>query len=144
MEAGGNPTLITREFFQNRRLASIQLEARALDRMVLTADGALCYSFVMQNDFEELDAVKADADPIIDALRGIEGVRVALMLRENGEGEVRGSLRAKDDTDVAQVARTFDGGGHVAAAGFTFHGPMTEALVQVPRVAKRLCFGMEA
>ena len=48
------------------------------------------------------------------------------MLREQGD-VVRGSLRAKDDTDVAAVARSFGGGGHVAAAGFTLSCTLDEA-----------------
>ena len=53
-------------------------------------------------------------------------MRVACMLREQGD-VVRGSLRAKDDTDVAAVARSFGGGGHVAAAGFTLSCTLDEA-----------------
>ena len=82
--------------------------------------------FQYQNDFEATGAVKADAEPIIDALRSVAGVRVACMLREQGD-VVRGSLRAKDDTDVAAVARSFGGGGHVAAAGFTLSCTLDEA-----------------
>lgn len=48
------------------------------------------------------------------------------MLREE-QGIVRGSLRAKDGTDVAAVAREFGGGGHRAAAGFTFQGTLDQA-----------------
>lgn len=49
------------------------------------------------------------------------------MLRQQGDA-VRGSLRAKDDTDVASIARSFGGGGHRAAAGFTFQGSVAQAV----------------
>ncbi len=65
----------------------------------------------MRDDFDAVGAVKADAEPVIDALRSLRGVRVACMLRDQGDS-VRGSLRAKDDTDVAALARTLGGGGH--------------------------------
>ena len=78
-------------------------------------------------DKEACQAVKADAEPLVDALRSIAGVRVACMLREC-EGMVRGSLRAKDGTDVATVAREYGGGGHRAAAGFTFDGTLDAAV----------------
>ncbi|MDY4986936.1 MAG: DHHA1 domain-containing protein, partial [Eggerthellaceae bacterium] len=57
----------------------------------------------------------------------VRGVRVACMLREQ-DGQVRGSLRAKDATDVSVVAAKFEGGGHKAAAGFTVRGSMNDAL----------------
>lgn len=137
---GASPALVTREFFQNRREASINLEQRALERRMYCENNAFVYSYLLMSDFDECHAIKADAEPLIDALRSISGVRVALMLRENDQGEVRGSLRAKDDTNVAQAAAFFGGGGHRAAAGFTFKGTMEEALVKVPEVVSATCF----
>ena len=69
---------------------------------------------------------KADTEPLIDSLRSLRGVRVACMLREQ-DGKVRGSLRAKDDTDVASLARELGGGGHRAAAGLTLDMPLDAA-----------------
>ncbi len=145
MQAGADPVSINREFFQNRTLASIRLEQIAIQNMVLHHNGALAVSSLTKADFAECNAVKADSESLIDTLRSINGVRVALILRESDPGEVRGSMRAKDDsTDVAQVARRFDGGGHKAAAGFTFHGTLEEALVQVVDVVNELCFAASA
>ena len=59
------------------------------------------------------------------------------MLREQ-DGEVRGNLRAKDDTDVAAIARRFGGGGHKAAAGFTFHGTVAEAIATLTEILENL------
>ncbi len=143
MQAGADPVAINREFFQNRTLASVRLEQIVIQKMTLHHNGVLAVSSLTKADFAECNAVKADAEPLIDTLRSINGVRVALILRESGPGEVRGSMRAKDDlTDVAQVARRFDGGGHKAAAGFTFHGTLDEALVQVVDVINELCFAV--
>ena len=44
------------------------------------------------------------------------------------EGEIRGNLRSKCSLDVSQIAARHDGGGHAAAAGFTFYGTVEEAL----------------
>lgn len=141
IRAGANTVVVNREFFQNRSLASMKLEQIILDRMEFFEEGAFVCSYLTQTDFAQCNAVKADAEVLIDTLRSIRGVKVALILRENGEGEVRGSLRAKDDTtDVSAVARSFDGGGHKAAAGFTFYGCMDEALDEIKTRVLRLCF----
>ncbi len=145
MEAGADPVSINREFFQNRTLASIRLERIVIEKMTLRHDGRLAVSSLTKADFAECGAVKADAEPLIDILRSINGVRVALILRESGAGEIRGSMRAKDDsTDVSQVARRFDGGGHKAAAGFTFYGSLEDALVQVVDAIDELSFPADA
>jgi bifunctional oligoribonuclease and PAP phosphatase NrnA len=141
MDSGADPVTISREFFQNRSLPSLQLERILLDRMQFACEGKFVFSHLTKADFDECNAVKADSEALIDTLRSIRGVRVALILRENAPDEIRGSMRAKDDdTDVAQVARSFDGGGHKAAAGFTFHGSMEEALIEVPKTVNEMCF----
>lgn len=132
VDAGADPAGIARVIFQNRSLPSVRLESIAVERMHFGCEGAYAMSWLSRDDFEKVEAVKADAEPVIDALRSVSGVRVACMLREQGD-VVRGSLRAKDDTDVAAVARMFDGGGHKAAAGFTLHCQLDEAIGLVDR-----------
>lgn len=141
MEWGADPTEVNREFFQSRSLPSIELEKRTLEHLEFYEQGQFVLSYLSQNDFAQCGAVKADAEPLIDILRSIRGVKVALILRENELGSVRGSLRAKDDsTDVSKVARAFEGGGHKAAAGFTFYGSLDEARSEVLTVVKCSCF----
>ena len=115
---GAEPAHIGSAFYQNRTLASVKLEAAAISHLHLIAGGSAALSYVSADDMAACGAVKADAEPLVDILRSIAGVRVACMLREQPDG-VRGSLRAKDDTDVSALARRFGGGGHRAAAGFS-------------------------
>ena len=138
--AGAEPNLIAREFFQSRSLPSLRLEQVMLSRMTFFCEGAFVFSYLRDADFAEQGAIRDDAEILIDVLRNIAGVRVALILKENGEGEVRGSLRAKDDTDVARIARVFGGGGHKAAAGLTFHGSLAQACADVPAEVLATCF----
>lgn len=143
-EAGASPSDISREIFQNRTLPSLRLERLVIDRMTFLSDGEFVYSYLKNEDFVACGAIRGDAEVLIDVLRGIAGVKVALILRENDKGEIRGSLRAKDDTDVSAVARFYGGGGHRAAAGFTFVESFDEALVDIPGKVLELCFPSEA
>ena len=108
----------------------MQLEAQAISRAEFHELEGFAISYLTLEDFARFGAVKSDAEPVINALRSIAGVNVACMLRQH-EDCIRGSLRAKDDTDVSAIARAFGGGGHVAAAGFTMHDSMQEAVDQV-------------
>ena len=127
---GAKPAEISRQIFQNRTLASVKLEGVAISRMELDLESGVAITRLGLSDFEACCAVKSDAEPIIDVLRSVAGVRAACVLREQ-EDCIRGSLRAKDETDVSAVAREFGGGGHVAAAGFTLHCGMEEAFNKV-------------
>ena len=128
--AGADPARVARHVYQSRSLASVQLEGAAIGRMRLSAGGSVALSWVTKEDFARFGATKPDAEPLIDALRSLAGVRVACMLRDQGD-MVRGSFRAKDGTNVAELAAAFGGGGHKAAAGFTVQAPIEEAVAQV-------------
>ncbi len=139
VRAGADPALASREAYQRRTRASLELERRIIENMQGGADGAWVPSRLSRADFDACNAVKADADPLVDVLRSLEGVRVSCILREQ-DSSVRGSLRAKDPTlDVSTLARTIGGGGHKAAAGFTFEGSLAQARELLPGYLDRLC-----
>ena len=130
VKAGANPSALATLMYQNRTRASLQLEECMLSKTCLIADGQVAYSYLLIRDFSDTGALRSDAEPLIDVLRSLHGVRVACLLREQENG-IRGSLRAKDDVDVSAIAKSFGGGGHRAAAGFTFEGTMEEALAAI-------------
>lgn len=136
-QAGADPSEIAKQFYQNRRLASLKLEGIAVSRMHVLAEGKIVLSWITAEDRAACGAEKGDSESVIDALRSIEGVVVACVLKEQ-EGSVRGSLRAKDDTDVASIAQEFGGGGHRAAAGFTFEGDIESAVAALEARLLRL------
>jgi len=88
-------------------------------------------------DFEAAGAEASQSEGIIDHLRALAGVKVAVLIRElSGEGQQglrKVSLRATDnDVDVSMIARTHGGGGHRRAAGFT-SGLSTAELIDAIR-----------
>lgn len=131
VEAGAMPAHAAREVFQSRSVPSLRLEQRMLEHMEFLAGGECVLSYVTLDDYAACGAESADAESLIDTLRTVRGARIACLLKGR-PGLVRGSLRAKDDgTDVAAIARVLGGGGHRAAAGFTLHCPMEDAISQV-------------
>ena len=74
----------------------------------------------------------------------MEGTDVALFVKEVEPGKVRGNLRAKGDQDVSEAARQLGGGGHKAAAGFTFDGTPEEAISKMLPLLERMLEGTEA
>lgn len=122
--------------FQSRTEASVKLDAIAVDRMRPVGKDALL-SWLTLDDMDALGASKHDAENAIAPIRSIAGFQVACLLKER-EDCVRGSLRAKDDTDVAAIAREFGGGGHKAAAGFTLECGIDEAVLVMEERLSRL------
>ena len=67
------------------------------------------------------------AEDLVSYPRSLDGVRVAMLLREERPGTVKVSLRAKGDVPVNRIAGRFGGGGHENAAGCTIKGTLEEA-----------------
>ena len=88
--------------------------------------GRFAMIHVTQHMFAESKALPEDIEGFINLPRSIKGVRVAAFVKENKNDIVSVSLRAKGTTDVAEIAKSFGGGGHRNAAGFRFSGKALE------------------
>ena len=68
-----------------------------------------------------------DNEGLIDHLRAIEGVIVAVFFEELADGKVRVSMRSKSEAaDVCAICQKFGGGGHKLAAGARVRGTLAE------------------
>jgi phosphoesterase RecJ-like protein len=130
VDAGAVPSELARLVYQNRSKAALDLDARVLSRVTLANGGRVAYSYIARDDYDETGARPEDTENLVDVVRALEGIDVALLLRVR-DGEIRGNLRAKTGADVGAVAREFGGGGHAAAAGFTLSGTLDDAIPQV-------------
>lgn len=121
VEKGVVPSKIATIVDQSENRAYLDITRVALEHAVFGPQDSYALTWLSAADFQACSATKNDADDIVNVLRSVRGVRVACVLREQ-DGEVRGSLRAKDSTNVADLARRFNGGGHPGAAGCTLKG----------------------
>jgi phosphoesterase RecJ-like protein len=65
---------------------------------------------------------------LIDIVRAIRGVMVAVFFEELPDGKIRVSMRSKDRrVDVCKIGQEFGGGGHALAAGIRMKGPIEDA-----------------
>jgi phosphoesterase RecJ-like protein len=75
----------------------------------------------------DLGVKPEDNEGLIDHLRAIHGVIVAVFFEELAEGKVRVSMRSKSDAaDVCAICEKFGGGGHKLAAGARVRGTLAE------------------
>ena len=129
VEAGADPARVALEVYQSQRLEYLHLESIVMGRIRTAADGRVAYSYATADDLAACSVGHDECDGLIDAVRQVEGAEVCLFLKDGRTpGIVRGNLRSKVDLDVSVVAARHDGGGHAAAAGFSFKGTVEEAL----------------
>lgn len=124
---GANFKDITAYTMRNKSIASLKLWGRALERLRFDRKKGIATTVIKQNDFSECEAVNDDAEGVANLLNHLSGVKMAMVLRELDDGNVKASLRTTSELiDVSEVAKLMGGGGHKKAAGFTVSGRIKE------------------
>ena len=108
---------IAQDVFGNKSFGSVKQRGQAIESLVLRLEGRVA---VLHLDREAMSA--GEPDEVVNYGLMIQGVEVAVLLKERAPGCYRISLRSRDKIDVSQVASTFGGGGHARAAGLELTG----------------------
>ena len=120
--AGAEISPINRVFFEMKRRPRLQLEARLTETMEFFAEGRVAVSAIPQALIDELRLTEDDIDDISGFGRIIEGVQIAVMLREVEDGMGKASVRTGREFDAARICKRLGGGGHPGAAGASLPG----------------------
>lgn len=118
--AGVDSAAITQKLYGSKPYLQLKAEGAGIRSLTFYADGkiaAVRFPYALKT---ELGVSDEHLETLVDIARGIEGVEVAISVRQpNEENVFRCSTRASGDVDVSQVCAAFGGGGHVKAAGCT-------------------------
>ena len=90
-------------------------------------------SLALTRETKERYKVKPeDIDGLIDSIRAVDTVAVAIFFEEIEDGRIRISMRSKDPRiDVSRLCAEFGGGGHALAAGARARGSLGEVSARV-------------
>lgn len=106
----------------------VQLMRELLHSLELSEDGRVAHWELHEKARVELGLRPEDSEGLIDIIRSIRGVQLAVFLEDLPDGKVRVSMRSKDKRiDVCKIATAFGGGGHSLAAGIRMPGPIDDA-----------------
>ena len=124
MRAGLDLPAIARPLHQLREAPHVRLLGRALRSLRFFADGRCAAMRLTRADYDAADAKPEHNTGIVNYALDIPGVEIAYLAEEREKGEVKASLRSLPPWNVGAVARKFDGGGHMYAAGLRYTGEM--------------------
>ena len=124
--------LINSRTYDEQPFRRLTLMRALLDTLERTPDGLVAYWELNAQTCRDLALLPEDSEGLIDVIRAIRGVQLAVFFEELANGEIRVSMRSKDRRlDVCQIASQFGGGGHALAAGLRMKGPLAEAKARV-------------
>ncbi len=137
VEAGAEVYPINRRFFETKSRPRLALEAWLVEHMEYDSGGIVALSVIEPTLMQRLRLTEDDVNDIAGFGRTIEGVEIAVMLREveNGMGKV--SVRTSPAYSAARICAQLGGGGHPAAAGASVPGGIPAARKAVMEAVKK-------
>lgn len=121
IEAGAQTEAINQAVFMANPAAFLELTGLMLERATIKDGVGL--TWVSQADVERIGIPLDESEKILEHLRAVDAVQVAVVTREDAPGLWRTSFRGRPGTNVARLAQHFGGGGHTLAAGCTVRQP---------------------
>ncbi|MBR5295045.1 MAG: DHH family phosphoesterase, partial [Clostridia bacterium] len=128
---------INKVMFETKSKLRIALESYAASNMKLFSKDRVAYLCVTKKIQESLGAQYSDLESLINVLRQLEGVEVAIVAKEREDGVFKVSVRSEAGFDASDFCHSFGGGGHVAAAGCTLLGNEEEISEKLLSEAER-------
>jgi phosphoesterase RecJ-like protein len=127
---------LSQKLYESYPRRRIELLRVLLDRMRFDADGKVASFSLPIATANELGVIPEDNEGLIDHLRAIQGVIIAIFFEELEDGKVRVSMRSKDErADVCEICVRFKGGGHKLAAGARVPGTLEDVAQRVIEAA---------
>lgn len=121
VEAGADPATVAIQLYETRHLPGLHLLGRILQEVETNPEGTIAWMVIGRIQTESPDLLPAE--DFITYPRSLRTAKVAVLFREL-PGEVKVSLRAKGEVNVARIAARFGGGGHPNAAGAVVPGDL--------------------
>lgn len=127
LECGVDIARVSQLLYESYPRRRVELLRELLGTMRFEADGQVASFSLSLKAADELGVIPEDNEGLIDHLRAVEGVVVAVFFEELPDGKVRVSMRSKSEAaDVSAICIRFGGGGHKLAAGARLRGTLPE------------------
>lgn len=125
---GLNTGKINEQIYDSFPYRRVALTRELLNTLEISSNGEIADWQLLKKVKHDHDLQPDDSEGLIDMIRSIQGVKVALFFEELMDDSIRVSIRSKiGSIDACEMAQVFGGGGHAKAAGIRMPGPISEA-----------------
>jgi len=135
LEAGIPTGEINIRLYEEKPLQAIQVLGAALETLRISPCGKVAWVVVERGLLGRYGAGDEHTDGLINFVRTIKGVEVAIMFREIEAGKYKVGFRSKGEVDVHRLASKLGGGGHIRAAGCVMGGDLRQVVEKVVQEA---------
>lgn len=129
LDYGFSASAVARRIMDSHPLSWLSLLGTVLSSTVVLSEEGHPSMIIATAGYDDIQqARREDVEGIIDIVRAIEDIPLALVLKEYTRHVWSVSLRSVPPFDVATIAVRLGGGGHRQAAGFNFNGTRDELI----------------
>ncbi|HET8947845.1 MAG TPA: DHHA1 domain-containing protein, partial [Candidatus Polarisedimenticolia bacterium] len=135
------PPRVHEEVYERTSASLVRLAGTALAGLRLEEKGRLAWITMTLAQVRDSGGEGEDTSDVVNELLTIDGVRVAVLLKELDGGRLKLSFRSKGTLDVNRIAQSFGGGGHTNASGAVIAGTIDAKGEDVLRPCRELLRG---
>ncbi|MCX6746042.1 MAG: bifunctional oligoribonuclease/PAP phosphatase NrnA [Candidatus Parcubacteria bacterium] len=124
LKVGARLNQIMSNIVKNKNFEVLKLWGNLLDKIEYNPEYNFAYTTITQKDLLAEQISAESVDGLANFLSNLQDTDFILVLSEEENDLIKVSLRTtKEDIDVSQLAKAFNGGGHKKAAGFKIAKP---------------------
>jgi len=137
LRKGVNISYLCQELLRSKTRAHCEFEKLIYDRLEFFEDGKIALSYLTLEDYDKISTDVGDDEGLVDMIRDIEGVDVAVLLKEKKETPgFKASMRSKE-LNVSNVGLLLGGGGHPKAAGCFIPNSLEQSKTKIVNLIKQ-------
>jgi phosphoesterase RecJ-like protein len=127
LSRGANLGEISSNVLKNKSLSVLKFWGTILSRLTENKKLGVVTTVITKEDLDLANLNEEAFEGVTNFLNNLKGAKIVLVLKATEDGKIKGSFRTTTPgIDVSRLAKTFGGGGHAKAAGFTISGKLVK------------------
>lgn len=118
LESGIDSDQVYRALYESHPVDRLRYIERIIKKAIINKEKGFIAGSIVKKMKKGLDLGDSPNEGIVNQLLAAKGIRLAALMTETDDGQLKCSLRSIGNIDVNKMAATFGGGGHKNAAGF--------------------------
>lgn len=127
IEIGVDVAKIDNQIYNSKPVSTVKAYIECISNINFYYDNKLGIAKISDEIVKRNNANINDIEGIVEFIREINEVEISCVLKEYNPALTKVSLRSKNDIDVSEISKKFEGGGHAKAAGFQINGNLKES-----------------
>lgn len=127
---GADYAVYNKNLFNTNTKEELRLRGYVIDNIEYYYDDCVALISISDETLEKLGVEKEQTEGIIDILKGIKGVEVAVLLKQNND-KTKVSVRTNMHVDAVEITTKYGGGGHSRAAGCTVDASLKDTKTKI-------------